>query len=200
MKDKIRPGVIVLMTTAWVLVIGGGMFGLSRYKSSPGLLMPAPAVWPAGSVLPRQPGRSTLIMMSHPRCPCTRASITELKTLLSQFGDRLTAHVLFVQPHGTDHDWTNTDLWKSASQIPGVQVVRDEGGVEAARFDGLTSGTIVLYDAEGRLLFNGGITGARGHVGDNLGLRRIASLLDGTETDRADSPVFGCPLHAENER
>ncbi len=43
--------------------------------------------------------------------------------------------------------------------------------------------------------FNGGITGARGHIGDNLGLRRIISLLNGTQPDRPDSLVFGRPLH-----
>jgi hypothetical protein len=74
-------------------------------------------------------------------------------------------------------------------------VVIDEGGVEAARFEALTSGQVVLYDGEGRLQFSGGITGARGHLGDNLGLRRVMSLLRGAEPDRTDSPVFGCPLH-----
>jgi len=125
--------------------------------------------------------------------------MAELNELMSQFHDRLTAYVLFVKPAGVSHDWTKTDLWQSASQIAGVHVVIDQDGIEASRFDALTSGQVVLYDGAGRLQFSGGITGARGHIGDNLGLRRVISLLSGEEPDRTDSPVFGCPLHGPAE-
>jgi hypothetical protein len=185
----------IIVWAMWVFVVIGGMTGLAIYASSPGAPAAAPRAWPAGSELHRTPGVSTLVMMSHPHCPCTRASITELAELMSQFRNQLTTYVLFIQPEGVDDAWTNTDLWQSASRIPGVHPIRDNRGVEAARFDGLTSGTVVLYDSDGRLQFNGGITAARGHIGDNLGLQRIIALLKGEEPDRGDSPVFGCPLH-----
>ena len=183
------------MVTAWILIVAGGIVGLAKYKSLPGELAPAPKVWSEESKPVRTPGIATLVMLNHPRCPCTRASIAELGELMSQSHDRLTAYILFVRPTGFSDDWTKTDLWGSASRIPGVHVVIDEGGVEAARFEALTSGQVVLYDGDGRLKFSGGITGARGHIGDNLGLRRVLSLLSGAEPDRTDSPVFGCPLH-----
>jgi hypothetical protein len=190
---------IVSIVAVWIVIVAAGLFALSQYKSEPGELAAAPSEWPGGSALHRVPGRSTLVMMSHPRCPCSRASIAELEILLARFGDRVTAYVLFIEPNGSEFDWSNTDLWRSAKRIPRAQVIRDKGGVEAARFDALTSGQVVLYDAAGRLQFNGGITGVRGHVGDNLGLQRVMSLLGGAEADRADSPVFGCPLHNEEE-
>jgi hypothetical protein len=34
----------------------------------------------------------------------------------------------------------------------------------------------------------------RGHEGDSFGQERIVALLAGGTADRADSPVFGCPL------
>ena len=196
MANRRSSHVIAVAVAVWVVAVSGGMLALLRYKSSPGLPAVAPRAWPAGSALARTAGLPTLIMMSHPRCPCTRASLSELNSLMSQFRGRLTAYILFIKPAGVPTDWTNTDLWLSAKRIPAVHTFIDEAGREAGRFDALTSGTVLLYDSEGRLEFSGGITGARGHIGDNLGLRRVMSLLRGDEADRTDSPVFGCPLHS----
>jgi hypothetical protein len=78
--------------------------------------------------------------------------------------------------------------------------MRDDGGVEARRFGVKTSGTVLLYSALGRLLFHGGITGSRGHEGDNYGITRLAAALRGGAGDTAVpvvSRVFGCALGAE---
>ncbi len=42
-----------------------------------------------------------------------------------------------------------------------------------------TSGQVLLYDPSGRLAFSGGITAARGHVGDNAGSDAIVGLVMG---------------------
>jgi hypothetical protein len=114
--------------------------------------------------------------------------------LMSRIGDRADAHVLFLRAEGAGTDWEKTDLWRSAAAIPGVAVHSDVAGAEAARFQASTSGQTVVYDGDGRLLFRGGITGARGHEGDNAGLERIVSLVHSGKADRAESSVFGCPL------
>jgi hypothetical protein len=57
-----------------------------------------------------------------------------------------------------------------------------------------TSGQAFLYDAWGHLLFSGGITAARGHIGDNMGRRSVASLVSGKPSALTSTPVFGCPL------
>jgi len=72
--------------------------------------------------------------------------------------------------------------------------MRDDDGVEAARFGAATSGQVILYDRDGRLLFSGGITASRGHAGDNDGRDAIVSLLGGGRGTRHSSPVFGCSL------
>jgi hypothetical protein len=187
-----------IVVSVWILSVAGGMFALEVYKHSPGPQVAAPILWPANSALERIPGTATLVMMSHPRCPCTRASLAELEILLSQYRDRLTVYIIFVQPKGVRYEWTQTDLWRTASRIQGAHVLVDPDATESDHFKGLTSGHVVLYGPEGNLEFSGGITGARGHIGDSLGLNRILAILRGEHTDRADSPVFGCPLHAEN--
>jgi glyoxylase-like metal-dependent hydrolase (beta-lactamase superfamily II) len=113
---------------------------------------------------------------------------------MTQAQGRVTAYVLFVKPPDFAAGWEQTDLLTSAATIPGVTVVRDDDGIEASRFRAATSGQTVLYDADGKLLFSGGITGARGHAGDNAGRAAVVSLLAEDETERQETPVYGCPL------
>jgi hypothetical protein len=117
---------------------------------------------------------------------------------MAQSHGRLVAYVLFLKPAGFSDDWEKTDLWQSAAGIPGVNPIVDGDGVEARRFRARTSGQTVLYDAEGRLLFSGGITMARGHAGDNAGRSAIISLVNEQVSEQAETPVFGCPLFDDN--
>ena len=158
-----------------------------------------PSRWPAETRLQAAPGRASLILFGHPQCPCTRATLAELARLMDRYGDRLDAWVLFATPSGAAGEVSRTDLWSSAERIPGVHVLRDEDGAEAARFGAATSGTVALY-RDGKLLFNGGITPARGHEGDSFGKERLVSLLTTGKADRNDAPVFGCSLSIEKER
>lgn len=133
-------------------------------------------------------------MLAHPKCSCTRASIGELAELMERVRGTVDAHVLFLHPDDADARWEHTDLWTRAAAISGVTVHSDVGGREAARFRAATSGDTVVYDANGALVFRGGITAARGHAGDNPGRQRIVSLITAGTADRPTSPVFGCPL------
>ena len=83
-------------------------------------------------------------------------------------------------------------------------------GAEANLFGAATSGQTMVYDPGGRLRFSGGITAARGHYGDNVGVSAIARLIDTPEfsgragTVHRNKPVvvastnavYGCPLFA----
>src|SRR5262249_41378023 len=136
----------------------------------------------------------------HPHCSCTRASLTELAAVLEEVaGSSVDTDLVFVRPEGTSEDWIETDLWNTAQRMAGVKVFVDQGGRETDRFGALASGTVLLYGGGGQLLFTGGITGARGHEGDNLGERRLVSLIKRGKADKTTSPVFGCDLHGPNE-
>jgi hypothetical protein len=190
--------ILIIACGTWMLMIGVGLALLWGYENSPGPTAVSPMRWPAESRIHFATDRATLIMLAHPRCPCSRASVGELARLMAQAQGRVTAYVLFIKPAGSSEDWENTDLWQSAASIPGVEVVVDDDGVEAGRFHAVTSGHTVLYDVEGRLLFSGGITGSRGHSGDNAGRSAIVSLLNSGEAERAETVVFGCPLLGPN--
>jgi hypothetical protein len=191
-----KHGVVasVALGFMWLVATASGMSLMWDYEYSPGDPATAPARWPAASRLERSPDRATLVLMAHPHCPCTRASVRELEHVMARLEGRVTAHVLVVRPPDAPDGWEQTDLWRSAADIPGVDVVRDDDGVEMGRFGALTSGQVVLYDPSGRLLFAGGITASRGHEGDNVGRDAIVALVTGTDAAPRATPVFGCAL------
>jgi hypothetical protein len=131
-------------------------------------------------------------------CPCTRASLTELDELVGRLDGRADVYVLFVRPEGTDEAWASTDLWRRARAIPGARVAADPGGGVAEQFGSATSGQVLLYSADGELVFRGGITPARGHEGDTPAAATIfAHVMNGEGVDTRSAPVFGCPLDEE---
>jgi hypothetical protein len=180
--------------TLWLGAVLGGFFLLLEYKAAPGEMAGAPARWPRTTQAERAAGRPTLVMFAHPHCPCTRASVAELERLVGRF-PQIAARVFFLKPEDLPGGWEKTDLWRSASAIPGALAIRDDDGREARLFGAMTSGFTAVYDADGALLFSGGLTSSRGHEGDSFGVRRIASLLTTGTADKRDSPVFGCALH-----
>jgi hypothetical protein len=153
-----------------------------------------PANWPAESRIELAPNSETLVMVAHPRCPCTRASMNELARIMARVQGKVRAYVLFLKPHNSDADWNDTDLRRSAAEIPGVTVLTDIDGVEAHRFGAETSGHTLLFDPTGRLLFSGGITESRGHAGGNAGESAIISLVTNHKSEHRSTFVFGCPL------
>ncbi|MBI3553323.1 MAG: RedB protein [Elusimicrobia bacterium] len=172
------------------------MAGLQRYETKPGTAAAAPVRWAADSRIAPPAGRMILLMALHPRCPCSRASIGELDGLMARARGRVSAFVLFYAPAGAAQGWEKTGLWRSAAAIPGVTPLRDDDAVESRRWGALTSGQTLLYDAQGRLLFSGGITSSRGHSGRNQGTEAVHALIMGEKTSPRGTPVYGCALTA----
>lgn len=193
---KLRKDKLLLMAFGllWLTVVGAGLGIVWRYENTPGKAAVSPQFWPAESGLQRTQGLATIVMLAHPHCPCTRVSIGELALLMAQSQGLANAHVLFIQPEGFNDEWTRTDLWQSAAAIPGVTVRQDASGIEARRFHAETSGQTLMYNAAARLIFSGGITGSRGHSGDNAGRSAIVSLLTAGVAKRDQTLVFGCSL------
>jgi hypothetical protein len=185
-----------IATSVWVAAAATGLSVLWNYDNAPGVAAAAPARWPAASVLVHTPDQPTLVLLAHPQCSCTPASLAELAEVLARARTRPRTYVLFLKPEGFTDDWVQADLWKTAASIPGVTLVRDDAGREARRFGSATSGQTLLYDGAGALRFSGGITGSRSHAGDNAGRRSLVALLNGGSPDRAATNVFGCPLFA----
>ena len=193
-KDARRKILLPIVIVLWLFALGVGVQFVLAYENSPGTVGGVPKVWPAASRVQRSLTLPTLVMMVHPQCPCSRASIGELELLMMESSELVNANVVFVRPAGFPDEWEKTDLWRKAAAIRGVTISVDQGGIEARRFGSQTSGQVMLYSAQGQLLFSGGITASRGHSGDNAGRSAIVALLTQGRAARDETPVFGCPL------
>jgi hypothetical protein len=198
-----RRLVIAAALAIWGLLFMRGMAQLWKYDSVSGAPAVAPTDFPRGTRLAPAADRATLVLLMHPQCPCSRATVDELARLMTRCHGKLDTIVLMIRPNGQPDGWEKTDLWTSAAAIPGVSVRPDPGGVEAARFGAATSGQVLLYSPAGRLLFAGGITESRGHSGDNDGRSSVEALvlnqIQTHEARVASTPVYGCPLFGKSD-
>jgi hypothetical protein len=193
---SVRGLLVGTLCTAWIAAIAIGLSALWSYASVPAPSSAVATTWPVRAGMARTTALPTLIVFAHPKCPCSRASLGELARVMTHVQGRVETIVAFYRPLTAGAGWERTDLWDSAESIPGVRVVSDPDGTAAQAFGVLASGHTLLYSADGRLLFSGGITAARGHAGDNAGSRSIVSLTLGMGPALARTSVFGCFLRA----
>jgi hypothetical protein len=181
----------------WCASITAGVAIMADYSTRPGAQSAAPArIEPAVGAA----DRSRLFLFVHPHCPCSRATVHELAEIIAVARDKVDVTVYLFRP-GTEPDaWTNGLLRDKAAAVPGVRVAVDPDGRIAEAFGSNTSGDVLIYAADGRLRFHGGITASRGHEGDNLGKSRALASLQHSAAEFGSAPVFGCSIRAPNGR
>jgi hypothetical protein len=165
--------------------------------AGPGAAVPETNIWAASQVSDAGPRLSnnghTLLMFAHPRCPCTRASLRELERLLARTTKLKDVQIVVLRNPRLLAGWEQSPIVEFARRTQQLQVIEDEGGRWAEIYGARTSGHVFLYDDQGRLLFSGGITPARGHEGHSSGSAAILAHLRG-EPAVAEAAVFGCSL------
>jgi hypothetical protein len=199
LRRSVITGTIALAAVVWAATVAAAYQAIRTFESTPGHAAIAPQVWPAQSRVPRADGAWTLVMLVHPHCSCSRASVKELEAVLEKTPRNVQPYVLVFRPREFPAGWERTDVYESATRLRRTHVLIDQDGREAKLFGGFTSGQTFLYDGDGRLRFEGGITSLRGHAGLNsgrAGIIRIASTRSGGATH----PVFGCAISAKPAR
>jgi hypothetical protein len=196
-----KHAIVAIALAVWLPCVAYGFNVLWRYSMTPGQPASPPSSWPRQVPIERNSTHATLLMFVHPQCGCSKASLGELAILMARAHEKVSAKVLFYAPPDEPTTWAKTDLWETAVGIPGVTVIEDRGNHIAGSLGVFTSGQTLVYDSEGRLIFNGGITASRGHSGDNYGRDAIVARLQGHPaqgtTIPITSPVFGCSLRTE---
>jgi hypothetical protein len=188
---------------AWAAVVAIGVFTLARHDLTPGVEAPPVVKSYVLQATKIGEGKKTIIMFVHPQCPCSVASLEELRQLMTEHGSQLNATVVMFRSSGAADDWTRSAAWATAQLIPGVEVRADLDGTQAQQCGAQTSGQVFLYDESGVLQFEGGITGSRGHIGDNNSLDTLVSCVSRKQPPQsapARTPVFGCPIYSETAR
>lgn len=198
-QPRFRSLIVPGLTATWLFIVCAGLFGLWRYSATPGELESPPTAWPEQSSIERNLDCSNLLVFVHPHCPCSRATLRELNQLVRSCQKKVAARVVFLRPTKFERGWERTDLWQSAVEMPGVTAICDAGGTESEMFCAKTSGLTLLYDKNGALSFQGGITSSRGHEGDNAGRSAITALVLNQTSCVNRTSVFGCCLHGASK-
>lgn len=169
-----------------------GLAAVAAHQILPGQAGAGPASWPALAGFSNDARKPTLVMLAHPGCPCTLASLRELERIQGETSVGLTAHILFLEVPGAQNEDSATI--RLARTIPGVVVKTGQPARAAQIWGARTSGQAFLYDRAGVLRFSGGLTPARGHEGLNVGHSAVESFVRSGKLETDHAPVFGCSL------
>lgn len=176
-----------VLLAAWFILSLAGFAGLSIYELTPGKGSAVQAHLPSTST------RYLATVFVHPLCPCSEATLAELASLLTSCPE-LSAELYFVKHESLDYQLQESRLWKLASAFPRTKLIVDDSGHRAKALGAATSGQTFISDASGGMVFAGGITGARGHIGANIGSSRVERAVKGNLVKQESTPVFGCPI------
>ncbi|WP_158261050.1 MULTISPECIES: hypothetical protein [Pirellulaceae] len=194
-----KPKPYVIAFAAWLAAVVFVFVSLGVYAGTQGPRSLPPSQWPTSSNLERTIDSHTLLVFLHPGCPCSRATLDNLlpisttpslSIVLVCMGDEF-------HPGENANDFASCrqqlNEWKTRNNVSLHFDTKDE---EAHRFQAKTSGHCMLFNAQGKLKFSGGVTSSRGHQGASAGLASLEAALNGSP-EYETYPVFGCPLHSK---
>jgi len=187
-----RRNFLLLLAGFWLASLVGGFAALQAYAGRPGRLAepgPRASAWLEAH---RRPGRPLVVMAVHARCPCTDASLAELGDFLARTRGACDALLLRYSPHGNPGESSGEIRVLGGVNVP---LLADPTGSLAADLGALTSGSVIMMDAAGRVRFHGGLTLERGHRGRSPAQDAMLALVTKpNDTALGIAPVYGCPL------
>jgi hypothetical protein len=188
---------LCVLAAAWGFILAIGLTLQASYDARPGETRRAAGQWPAASRLARPADRPIVLIFVHPRCPCTAATLAELREILDGTNGNPHATIVLPRPEQAPQGFCDEARDRLQAAWPLAAVVVDPQGAEAQRFGAATSGHILVFSPEGEQRFSGGITASRGHRGENLGQQALAAALSSSAEylpSGGSFPVFGCAL------
>jgi hypothetical protein len=192
-KRVLVTGSLIAAGLVWAATVGAMYHAVRQFETTPGPGAASRSSWPASSRIVRAHDRWTLVMLIHPHCSCTRASLQELERIIEMSGPSLQTYVLVYRPADFQAGWEKTETFEAAKRLQRSRVIVDPDGREARLFGGFTSGQTFLYDREGALRFSGGVTSLRGHAGVNRGSMDVVDIVR-AKARQGTHPVFGCAI------
>src|SRR6185312_15717238 len=149
------PTLRIMFVAIWAAVVVIVWYMNTNYEFTPAGSAQPPAHWPAKSHLQSENGPA-LVVFVHAYCPCSRATLHELKNLLTRFPSD--GHAFCVVSYPLTDEVEPSELVAIAREIPGLKICTADAAEEVELFGVKASGTVLYYDAHGKLLFSGGIT------------------------------------------
>lgn len=176
-----------------LLVASSGLYLMARYELGAGRPARAPLLL-AGL------RRPSLLVFLHPRCPCSDATIAQLRGILKRVEHPLAdVQVNVVLPRGADVGFADADYMQAIASLPSARVVIDREGTHADQMGVETSGQFLAYAEDGHLVFAGGITPGRGVDQENAASKSVEEWLATGRPPTAHTEVYGCPLQGPSD-
>ncbi len=185
---------LLVVYTIWIGLLLIGHTVLFEYELTAGPLSNSKRIFPDKGSVQLTHSRQNLILFLHPACPCSVATVDEFRDLMRQGEKDSVGTVVFFMPHGKEGEWSMLPIITSVRRIPNVSILFDADSSQADLFGATTSGHVFLYDGRGILQFSGGITGSRGHTGDNQYFELAKKTILCKSPKYTTTPVFGCSL------
>ena len=177
-----------IMSVFWLILVVVCFGVITKYSMTAGKQSTG-ARAPASSTLIKRE-TAQLFVFLHPKCSCSLATLAELKNMIPDLGG-IPVTLVFFGVQGKE--WKRDELWKKSGELK-VTRLHDENGTETKLFGAQTSGHTVLVDANQRIVFSGGITPARGHIGDSEGKSFVLRWAKFRDNSNLISKIFGCNL------
>lgn len=191
-----RSARIVLLFGLWLALLLCGVWVSLGFEKTPAKVIQSAGAVSSNSLNFSKSKEFQLVVFAHPQCACTKATLSELARFLGR-NKNVSGRVYFIVPKAFA-SWKNSETFKLASRISGVDVRIDNDGQLAKDFKASASGECFLFDRKSTLLFHGGITLARGHEGDNSGLEQLTAIVQRKSELTARNVVYGCSLFDSN--
>lgn len=167
----------------WALGVGGSLAVAMRYETTAGA---------AGSPQRLVSHGREVVMVVHPECPCTGASVRALRKLLESASVPVKARLRIVAYGSSRGDIAKE---KYAMALPNAEAAWISAEEAKTKYGALTSGHVVAF-LNGNPVFHGGLTSGRGVESVSESQLRLRDFLAGKAVD-AVRPVFGCALNGE---
>lgn len=190
--NKYWLGVFIFI---WLIAIGLGAYIAFDHAWTPGeSTRLKEKCWPQFSNLKQSQKNKTLVLFVHPKCPCTNSSLIELRNLIEKSKGGHNTKIVFFVPGDFGDEWIEEDKINLANAVPGAEIVYDYDGKEMRTFGAATSGQLYIFASDKKMLYSGGITPGRGHIGTNPGFDNCLEILASNDNQYGTAPVFGCPM------
>jgi hypothetical protein len=193
--------IIIKLATAWLFILGLLVWKQYDYKSTPGKASLFVGRAPDSSSIKFDSKHYNFITFIHPKCSCSEATIENLTTMTRDFANKnISFHVVFYSSSELGSDLENSKYVKEVKELQNTRIYFDKKLTDFSLYDVETSGQSFLFDTEKNLIFKGGITESRGHLGETLSMRKIAGYLEGEKPNSITlAPTFGCGTEAQSE-
>src|SRR5438552_1238510 len=119
--DLRKRGLLITASAFWLVAVFVCVYLLALHELTPGRVGKVGG-WPGSHLVALGHGTKTLLVFIHPGCPCTEATMTELRRILDENGNLVRASVLAFRPSAAASNWERTDLYERLVRFPDVKL------------------------------------------------------------------------------